>query len=601
MRMSQYFLPTMKENPAEAQIVSHRLMLRAGLVRQTSAGIYAWLPLGFRVLKNIERIVREEQDRSGAQEVLMPTIQSADLWRESGRYDAYGPEMLRIKDRHDREMLFGPTNEEVITVLFRDGVKSYRDLPRNLYHIQWKFRDEVRPRFGVMRGREFLMKDNYSFDIDKKGAIHSYNKMFVTYLRTFARMGLKAIPMRAETGPIGGDLSHEFIVLADTGESAVFCHKGLVDKDILSRKIDYDSDLQPIVNEWTSLYAATDDMHDKAAFEKIPEGERLSARGIEVGHIFYFGTKYSAPMKAVVAGPGGEQITVEMGSYGIGVSRLVGGIIEASHDEAGIVWPESVAPFKVAIVNLKPDDGAVSGACQKLYDGLAAKGIEVLHDDRDLRPGAQVRRHGPDRPALAGDRRAQGRVGRQGRGQGPQDRQARGSAVRPGRPALRLRPMAFAAVERLIAFRYLRARREEGFISVIAAFSLIGITLGRRHADRRHVGHERLSLRDAAPDVEHQRPARRAGQPRRPRRHARAAGRHEEGARRAERHADGRGPGHGRGRRQGEGRGAARRAARRLQGAHAALGRDRRARRAARPLSQPVPRPRTTSRSTGDR
>ena len=389
MRMSQYFLPTMKENPAEAQIVSHRLMLRAGLVRQTSAGIYAWLPLGFRVLKNIERIVREEQDRSGAQEVLMPTIQSADLWRESGRYDAYGPEMLRFKDRHDREMLYGPTNEEVITVLFRDGVKSYRDLPRNLYHIQWKFRDEVRPRFGVMRGREFLMKDNYSFDIDKKGAIHSYNKMFVTYLRTFARMGLKAIPMRAETGPIGGDLSHEFIVLADTGESAVFCDKGLVDKDILSRKIDYDTDLQPIVNEWTSLYAATDEMHDKAAFEKIPEAERLSARGIEVGHIFYFGTNYSAPMKAVVAGPGGEQITVEMGSYGIGVSRLVGGIIEASHDEAGIVWPELVAPFKVAIVNLKPDDGAVSGACQKLYDGLGAKGIDVLHDDRDLRPGAK--------------------------------------------------------------------------------------------------------------------------------------------------------------------------------------------------------------------
>jgi len=359
MRMSQYFLPTMKENPSEAQIVSHRLMLRAGLIRQTSAGIYAWLPLGFRVLQNIEQIVREEQDASGAQEVLMPTIQSADLWRESGRYDAYGPEMLRIKDRHDREMLFGPTNEEMITVLFRDGVKSYRDLPKNLYHIQWKFRDEVRPRFGVMRGREFLMKDNYSFDIDKAGATHSYNKMFVTYLRTFARMGLKAIPMRADTGPIGGDLSHEFIILAETGESAVFCHKGLIDKDILGRKIDYDADLQPIVNEWTSLYAATDEKHDKAAFEAIPEAERLAARGIEVGHIFYFGTKYSKPMNAVVAGPGGEQVTVEMGSYGIGVSRLVGAIIEASHDDAGIVWPESVAPFKLAIVNLKPDDGAV--------------------------------------------------------------------------------------------------------------------------------------------------------------------------------------------------------------------------------------------------
>lgn len=389
MRMSQYFLPTLKETPAEAQIVSHRLMLRAGLIRQTSAGIYAWLPLGLRVLRNIERIVREEQDASGAQEVLMPTIQSAELWRESGRYDAYGPEMLRIRDRHEREMLYGPTNEEMITVLFRDGVKSYRDLPKNLYHIQWKFRDEVRPRFGVMRGREFLMKDNYSFDLDKAGATLSYNKMFVAYLRTFARMGLKAIPMRAETGPIGGDLSHEFIILADTGESAVFCHKGLVDKDILSRKIDYDSDLQPIVNEWTSLYAATDEMHDKAAFEKIPEPDRLAARGIEVGHIFYFGTRYSEPMKAVVAGPDGEPITVEMGSYGIGVSRLAGGIIEACHDEAGIVWPESVAPFKVAILNLKPDDGAVSAACAALYNGLAAKRMEVLYDDRDLRPGAK--------------------------------------------------------------------------------------------------------------------------------------------------------------------------------------------------------------------
>src|SRR5438067_7300853 len=262
MRMSQYFLPTMKENPSEAQIVSHRLMLRAGLIRQTSAGIYAWLPLGFRVLKNIERIVREEQDASGAQEVLMPTIQSAELWRESGRYDAYGPEMLRIKDRHDRDMLFGPTNEEMITVLFRDGVKSYRDLPKNLYHIQWKFRDEVRPRFGVMRGREFLMKDNYSFDIDKAGAIHSYNKMFVAYLRTFARMGLKAIPMRADTGPIGGDLSHEFHILADTGESGVFCDRRWLETEIQAEDVDYDVDLEPFFRQWTSLYAATDEVHD---------------------------------------------------------------------------------------------------------------------------------------------------------------------------------------------------------------------------------------------------------------------------------------------------------------------------------------------------
>jgi prolyl-tRNA synthetase len=390
MRLSQYFLPTLRENPAEAQIVSHRLMLRAGMIRQQAAGIYAWLPLGYRVLRNIERIVREEQDASGAQEVLMPTIQSAELWRESGRYDAYGPEMLRIRDRHDREMLYGPTNEEVITTIFRDGVKSYRDLPKNLYHIQWKFRDEVRPRFGVMRGREFLMKDNYSFDIDKAGTTHSYNKMFVAYLRTFARMGLKAIPMRAETGPIGGDLSHEFIILAETGESAVFCDRGLVDKDILGRAIDYETDLQPLVNEWTSLYAATDEKHDQAKFEaEVPPDRRLAARGIEVGHIFYFGTRYSAPLNAVVSGPKGEPITVEMGSYGIGVSRLVGAIIEASHDDAGIIWPESVAPFRVGLLNLKPDDAAVTRACTELYAGLKAKGVEVLYDDRDLRPGAK--------------------------------------------------------------------------------------------------------------------------------------------------------------------------------------------------------------------
>src|SRR3984893_13996112 len=380
MRLSEYFLPLLRENPSEAQIVSHRLMLRAGMIRQSSAGIYSWLPLGLRVLKKIERIVREEQDRAGAQEILMPTIQPAELWRESGRYDDYGKEMLRIRDRHDREMLYGPTNEEQVTEIVRASIKSYRDLPRLLYHIQWKFRDEVRPRFGVMRGREFLMKDAYSIDLDFAGARHSYNKMFVAYLRTFARMGLKAIPMRADTGPIGGDLSHEFIILADTGESAVFCHKGLIDKNILGPKIDYESDLQPIVQEWTSLYAATDEKHDKAAFEKIPEAERLAARGIEVGHIFYFGTKYSKPMNAVVAGPGGEQVTVEMGSYGIGVSRLVGAIIEASHDDAGIIWPESVAPFKVALVNLKPDDGAVSGACTKLYDTLQAKGVAVLHE-----------------------------------------------------------------------------------------------------------------------------------------------------------------------------------------------------------------------------
>src|ERR1700675_2216048 len=389
MRLSRFFLPILKENPKEAEIVSHRLRLRAGMIRQEAAGIYAWLPLGLRVLQKVGQIVREEMDRAGAIELLMPTLQLADLWRETGRYEAYGPEMLRIKDRHGRELLYGPTNEDMITGIFRAYVHSYRDLPKILYHIQWKFRDEQRPRFGVMRGREFLMKDAYSFDVDEASAWLSYNRMFVAYLRIFSRMGLKAIPMRADTGPIGGDLSHEFIILAETGESAVFCHKGLIDKDILGRKIDYESDLQPIVHEWTSLYAATDEKHDKAAFEKIPEAERLAARGIEVGHIFYFGTKYSKPMNAVVAGPGGEQVTVEMGSYGIGVSRLVGGIIEASHDDAGIIWPESVAPFRVALINLKAGDAETGTACTKIYNALEAKGVEVLYDDRSGTPGAK--------------------------------------------------------------------------------------------------------------------------------------------------------------------------------------------------------------------
>ncbi len=390
MRLSQYFLPTLKENPSEAQIVSHRLMLRAGMVRQQSAGIYSWLPLGLRVLRNVEKLVREEQDGSGAQEVLMPTIQSAELWRESGRYDDYGKEMLRIRDRGERDLLYGPTNEEMITDIVRQSIKTYRDLPKNLYHIQWKFRDEVRPRFGVMRGREFLMKDNYSFDLDRAGAVHSYNKMFVAYLRTFARMGLKAIPMRAETGPIGGDLSHEFIILAETGESQVFCHKDFLDFDVLSIKTDYDdrAGLQKVVDHWTSLYAATDEKHDAARFEKeVPKERQISARGIEVGHIFYFGTKYSTPMNAVVAGPNGEQVVIEMGSYGIGVSRLVGAIIEASHDDAGIVWPEEVAPFKVGLINLKSGDAAVDGACASLYQALTKAGVEVLYDDRDLRAG----------------------------------------------------------------------------------------------------------------------------------------------------------------------------------------------------------------------
>jgi prolyl-tRNA synthetase len=389
MRLSRYFLPILKENPKEAEIVSHRLMLRAGMIRQQSAGIYSWLPLGLRVLKNIERIVREEQDRAGALEVLMPTIQPADLWRESGRYDDYGKEMLRIVDRHERDMLFGPTNEEMITDIFRSSVRSYRDLPLNLYHIQWKFRDEVRPRFGIMRGREFLMKDAYSFDLDGEAARHSYNRMFVAYLRTFARLGLKAIPMRADTGPIGGDLSHEFIILADTGESAVFCDRELLELDVPGEETDFRSDLTPIVDRWTRPYAATDEMHDSAAFEALPEERRMSARGIEVGHIFYFGTKYSEPMRARVAGPDGAESPVHMGSYGVGVSRLAAAIIEASHDEAGIIWPESVAPFAVGLVNLKPGDEATEEVCDSLLVRLERSGLSVLYDDAEGRAGAK--------------------------------------------------------------------------------------------------------------------------------------------------------------------------------------------------------------------
>lgn len=391
MRLSRYFLPTLREPPREAEIVSHRLMLRAGMMRQEAAGIYAFLPLGLRVLRKIEQIVREEQDRSGAIELLMPTIQSAELWRESGRYDAYGKEMLRIQDRHEREMLYGPTNEEMITEIFRASVRSYKDLPKNLYHIQWKFRDEVRPRFGLMRGREFLMKDAYSFDVDEAGARHSYNKMFVAYLRTFKRLGLTSIPMRADTGPIGGNLSHEFIVLADTGESQVFCHKDYLGMAVPDANVNFDDipGLQKTVDQWTSLYAATEDMHEADKFAAVPADAQVSARGIEVGHIFYFGTKYSLPMKAVVATADGKEVPVHMGSYGIGPSRLVAAIIEASHDDAGIIWPEPVAPFKVALLNLKQGDAATDGACDQLYAEFSAKGVDVLYNDIDERAGAK--------------------------------------------------------------------------------------------------------------------------------------------------------------------------------------------------------------------
>ncbi len=391
MRLSRYFLPILRDTPKDAEIVSHKLMLRAGLIRQQAAGSYTLLPLGLRVLNKINAVIREEQNRSGAVELLMPTIQSADLWRESGRYDAYGKEMLRIKDRHDREMLFGPTNEEMITEIFRSYVKSYKELPLNLYHIQWKFRDEVRPRFGVMRGREFMMKDAYSFDLDQAGAVHAYNKMFVAYLRTFERLGLKSIPMRADTGPIGGNLSHEFIVLASTGESEVFCHKDFLSYPVPGPDTDFDdvAGVQGIVDRWTSLYAATSEMHDAAAYEAIPETSRVSARGIEVGHIFYFGTKYSEPMGATVAGPDGKDTHVHMGSYGIGPTRLIAALIEASHDEAGIIWPDEIAPFSVSLLNLKMGDAGTDAACETLYAGLLAAGVDVLYDDRDERPGAK--------------------------------------------------------------------------------------------------------------------------------------------------------------------------------------------------------------------
>jgi prolyl-tRNA synthetase len=391
MRLSRYFLPILKETPKEAEIVSHRLMLRAGMIRQEAAGSYAWLPLGLRVLHKICAIVREEQNRAGAIEVLMPTIQAAELWRESGRYDDYGKEMLRIRDRHERDMLYGPTNEEMITEIFRSSVRSYKDLPLNLYHIQWKFRDEVRPRFGVMRSREFLMKDAYSFDLDREGARHSYNKMFVAYLRTFKRFGLTAIPMRAESGPIGGDLSHEFIILASTGESEVFCHRDYLGFETPPQDIDFDNAavMQAVVNKWTSLYAATSEKHDAGAFEALPTGARISARGIEVGHIFYFGTKYSVPMKAVVNGPDGREHSVHSGSYGIGPTRLAAALIEANHDEAGMIWPEPAAPFRVGIINLKVGDAACDGACARIYAEIEKAGLDALYDDTEERPGSK--------------------------------------------------------------------------------------------------------------------------------------------------------------------------------------------------------------------
>ncbi|MYM56528.1 proline--tRNA ligase [Thalassovita mangrovi] len=391
MRLSRYFLPVLKENPSEAQIVSHRLMLRAGMIKQQSAGIYAWLPLGFKVLRKLENIVHEEQVRAGHIPMLMPTLQSADLWRESGRYDGYGEEMLRMQDRHGRDMLYSPTAEEMFTDVFRAHVNSYKDLPLTLYQIQWKFRDEIRPRFGVMRGREFYMKDGYNFDLSKEDALHAYNRHLVSYLRTYERMGLQAIPMRADSGPIGGDYTHEFLVLAETGESEVFYDSEITDLTFGDRAIDYDSveQCQAVLEEFTSRYARTDETHDEALFNEVPEERRRTARGIEVGQIFYFGTQYTDAMNAAVQGPDGKPVQIHMGSHGIGVSRLLGAIIEASHDENGIIWPEGVTPFHVGIVNLKQGDEEADAACEALYDSFTAAGLEPLYDDRKERAGGK--------------------------------------------------------------------------------------------------------------------------------------------------------------------------------------------------------------------
>ena len=391
MRMSRYFLPVLKENPSEASIVSHRLMLRAGMIKQASAGIYSWLPMGLKVLRNIETIVHEEQQRAGHIPVLMPTLQSANLWRESGRYDDYGEEMLRISDRHGHDMLYGPTNEEQITDIFRAHVGSYKDLPLTLYQIQWKFRDERRPRFGVMRGREFLMKDGYTFDLTKEDALHAYNRHLVTYLRSYERMGLQAIPMRADGGPIGGDYTHEFLVLAETGESEVFYDSDITDLTFGDRAIDFDdvAACAGVLDEFTSRYARTDETHDAVLFAQVPADRQRTARGIEVGQIFYFGTKYSEAMGATVVNDQQQKVPVHMGSHGIGVSRLLGAIIEASHDDNGIIWPEGVTPFHCGIVNLKTGDAEADAACEALYDSMVALGLEPLYDDRNERAGGK--------------------------------------------------------------------------------------------------------------------------------------------------------------------------------------------------------------------
>ena len=393
MRLTNYFLPVLKESPNDAEIVSHQLMLRAGMISQSSSGIYSWLPLGLRVLKKIENIVRDEQDAAGVNEILMPTIQPADLWKESGRYEDYGKEMLRINDRQDREMLYGPTNEEQVTDIFRRSIKSYKELPQLLYHIQWKFRDELRPRFGVMRGREFLMKDAYSFDLDKQQSEISYNKFFVCYLKTFQRLELKAIPMTAETGPIGGDLSHEFIIISQTGESDIYFDSKLLEQENELQSINYSEDLSGLVNSYKSLYAVSDDKFNQDNFDNnVLKENQTRSKGIEVGHIFSFGTKYSETMKANVLNNDGKQTTVFMGSYGIGISRLVGAIIESSNDDKGIIWPKSVSPYDIGLINLRQKDNDITSISNSVYERLLSAGFDVLYDDKNDNPGVKFSR-----------------------------------------------------------------------------------------------------------------------------------------------------------------------------------------------------------------
>jgi len=393
MHISKLFLPLLKENPSEAKIKSHQLMLRTGMIKQSSTGIYSWLPLGFKIMKKIEKVVREEQNKIGAQELLMPTIQSANIWKESGRYDDYGEEMLRIKDRQDKEMLYGPTNEELITEIFRSSIKSYKSLPQLLYHIQWKFRDELRPRFGVMRCKEFYMKDAYSFDLDDVQAKKSYNKMFFSYLNTFKRLGLTAIPMSADTGPIGGDLSHEFIILAETGESKIYCDKRIFDINIKKHNTKNES-INSLIKDYESFYAATDEKFNKDEFEaKVKKENQLITKGIEVGHIFYFGDKYSKPLKCSVDLKDGKKVNVKMGSYGIGVSRLVGAIIEAKYNNNIMKWPNAVSPFSAVIIpSLKKNDNSNYKKAEKIYNFLKESEIDVLFDDTDEHLSAKFKK-----------------------------------------------------------------------------------------------------------------------------------------------------------------------------------------------------------------